>query len=85
MLKIKATSRSSNLFSYANVTLFIQDYNEFSPLFEKPYYSVVLNKPEEYKMGDIIMNIRASDADGDGIGNDLVYRVIGPNKDRYVK
>ena len=36
-------------------------------------------------MGDIIMNIRASDADGDGIGNDLVYRVIGPNKDRYVK
>jgi hypothetical protein len=82
--KAKATSKTSaNLTSYAKIRIYIQDHNEYMPQFENPFYTVVLNEPEQYIIGNVIMIVKAVDKDGDDSGNDLTYQVLGSHQERY--
>ena len=81
---MKATSKSStNLTSFAKIRIYIQDHNEYMPQFENPFYTVVLNEPEHYKIGNVIMIVKAVDKDGDDSSSDLIYQVIGAHQERY--
>ena len=84
-LVVRATSRSArNLISFTNLTLHVQDSNEFSPYFNSSLQEIILNEPENYVIGDAIYKLKAYDIDGDGLGHDLVYKVVGPFNDQLV-
>ena len=52
------------------------------PWFDSPFYTVVLNEPEQYKIGNVIMLVKAVDKDGDDSSN-LAFQVLGPHQERY--
>jgi len=80
---VKATAKSStNLTSFAKIRIYIQDHNEYMPQFENPFYTVVLNEPEQYNIGNVIMIVKAVDKDGDDSSNNLAYQVLGPHQER---
>jgi hypothetical protein len=80
---IKSSSWSKKMISYANLTIWIKDTNEFNPYFEKTLYSIIVNDPEKLKANDIITQLRAVDEDGDGTNEGLVYSVVGPYQKKF--
>ena len=83
-LQIRAVANSApELFSVANVSISIQDSNEFAPFFPFPVYTVVVNSPEVTQIGDTISQVRAVDYDANGLTG-LTYAVVGPYADRFV-
>jgi hypothetical protein len=80
--QLRATSKSSkNLISYAKLNIFIKDYNEFTPIFQYPTYTTILNNPESFQKDEIILQVKAIDFDNNGL-IDLSYSINGPHKDR---
>ena len=80
MFQVKATKESTNLISYANLTIYVNDFNEFAPIFAKSLYTKVLNNPENYQIGNIITTVSATDLDGSD--KTLVYSIDGWHQEK---
>ena len=70
------------LFSDVQVKVFIQDQNDFNPVFEEGYYRVSL--PEDATSGSEVLNVLAHDSDGSAPFNEIVYRITSGAKDKFV-
>ena len=54
------------------------------PSFEKSLYTVILQRPNELKVGDPLGKVNAFDFDGDSfITNKVAYSIIGFTKERF--
>ena len=71
------------MISYANLTLWIKDSNEYAPFFEKSLYTVVLNDPEKLKPFDLLIQLKAQDEDGDRTCDALTYSIVGPFQKKF--
>ncbi|CAF0789975.1 unnamed protein product [Brachionus calyciflorus] len=81
---VKATSHANPaLYNYANITIFIKDFNEYSPYFDSYLNVKFLNQPETYKIGDFITSVIAHDYDGTDKEQGLFYSIIGPHQNRF--
>jgi cadherin 23 len=70
------------LFSDAYVKVFVQDVNDFDPVFQESYYRVSL--AEDSKSGAEVVAVRALDRDGSSPFNEVVYRITSGAKDKFV-
>ncbi|XP_055377759.1 cadherin-23 isoform X2 [Condylostylus longicornis] len=70
------------LWSDINVTIYIQDINDNTPIFEKNYYSKVI--PEDLPAGSSILAINALDRDGSKPNNLIVYRIQSGAADKFI-
>lgn len=77
---MKATSKSSNLSSTAQLTLTIIDTRRLGLAFERLVYTVVLNDPENYNIDEIIVKVTA--VDYDNLDESIKYYIFGPFRDR---
>ena len=59
----------------------VTDQSEFFPNFDKPLYTVIIQNPEQYKLGDLIGQVNAQDKD---ITNSLIYAIVGYGKERLI-
>lgn len=72
-----------SLFSYANVTILLQDLNEYSPFFDKLIVTKIINDPENLNPGDLIITLNANDQDSNDKKNGLVYNLIGAHQHKF--
>lgn len=63
------------------MTLYVNDFNEYSPVFEKSLYKVVINNPEVYQSGDILTTVVARD--GDRSESSLFFSITGLYQDKF--
>ena len=61
-----------NLYAEADLTIFVVDVNDNAPKFESSSYSKVI--PEDFIVGDTILEVRARDSD-DGSNAEILYTI----------
>ncbi|CAF1402910.1 unnamed protein product, partial [Didymodactylos carnosus] len=78
LLKVKATN--GGMFDYANVTVFITDFNDNTPVFSQSVYFV--NISESTPLNSEILQVSATDNDVMPVNKEFIFR-IPPDRQQY--
>ncbi|CAD0199964.1 unnamed protein product [Chrysodeixis includens] len=71
-----------SLSSTVPVTIYVQDVNDHSPLFQQMMYKRSI--PEDMPGGTSVLEVKARDADGSSPNNRVVYRIQRGARDKFV-
>ncbi|BES92052.1 Cadherin domain [Nesidiocoris tenuis] len=82
-LQVKAEDGGKpSLSSVTTVTVYVQDVNDFAPVFEVANFSTTI--PEDVPGGTSIVKLIAHDADGSAPNNVIAYRIVDGAGDKFV-
>ncbi|KAG8193980.1 hypothetical protein JTE90_013674 [Oedothorax gibbosus] len=82
-LKVRAYDLGTpSLYSDVPVVVYVQDVNDFPPVFIQPYYSKSI--PEDIEPGTSVVQVRALDGDASSLNSQVVYRIQSGAQDKFV-
>ncbi|XP_054716346.1 cadherin-23-like [Uloborus diversus] len=71
-----------SLYSDVPVTIYVQDVNDFPPVFVQPFYSKSI--PEDTQSGTSVVQVKALDGDHSSSNSQVVYRIQSGAQDKFV-
>ncbi|XP_035210796.1 cadherin-23-like isoform X2 [Stegodyphus dumicola] len=82
-LKVRAYDLGSpSLYSDVPVIIYVQDVNDFPPVFVQPFYSKSI--PEDTPPGTSVVQVKALDGDHSSSNSQVVYRIQSGAQDKFV-
>ncbi|XP_042895459.1 cadherin-23 isoform X2 [Parasteatoda tepidariorum] len=82
-LKVRAYDLGTpSLYSDVPVTVYVQDVNDFPPVFVQPYYGKSI--PEDIDPGTSVVQVKALDGDHSMANSQVVYRIQSGAQDKFV-